>query len=138
MTRYRPSPLRSRVTGVRLIGIASSWAVAASLNAARPPAVVRYPASIDPLVADHAGDHPDRLARRVKEDRTRAGSREWPQVMPPRRRGRLTEYPHRAMRGVVQLSVELSDQVSVQRELGHRADPDAHDGEHHDLPDQQP
>ena len=38
----------------------------------------------------------------------------------------------------MQLSVELSHQISVQRELGHRADSNAHDGEHHDLPDQQP
>jgi hypothetical protein len=42
------------------------------------------------------------------------------------------------MGGVVQLSVELSDQVSVQREFGRRADSDAHDGENDDLSDQQP
>jgi hypothetical protein len=34
--------------------------------------------------------------------------------------------------------VELADEVSVQRQLGHRTDPDADDGEHHDLADQQP
>jgi hypothetical protein len=54
--------------------------------------------------------------------------------MPPR----LGEYPHRALRSVVQLSVELCDQVSIQRELGDRADSDAHDGENDDLADQQP
>jgi hypothetical protein len=57
-------------------------------------------------------------------------------VVAPRRRRRLTEYPHRALRGVVQLGVELRNQVSEQRKLGHRADSDAHDGEHHDLSDQ--
>jgi hypothetical protein len=55
--------------------------------------------------------------------------------MPP---GRLGEYPHRAMGGVVQFGVELSDQVSVQRKFGHRADSDTHDGENDDLSDQQP
>ncbi len=38
----------------------------------------------------------------------------------------------------MQLSVELCDQVSVQRELGRRADADTHDGEDDDLTDQQP
>jgi hypothetical protein len=58
--------------------------------------------------------------------------------MPPRRGGRFAEYPHRALRGVAQLSIELCDQVSVQRDLGRRADSDTHDGEDDDLTYQQP
>jgi hypothetical protein len=58
--------------------------------------------------------------------------------MPPRRGGRFAEYPHRALRGVAQLSIELCDQVSVQRELRRRADSDTHNGEDDDLTDQQP
>lgn len=44
-TRYRPRPSRSRVSGVRLPAIRSSWDRPVDVNAAREPLPVRYPAA---------------------------------------------------------------------------------------------
>jgi len=38
----------------------------------------------------------------------------------------------------MRLNVELADQIAVQGQLGHRADPEACNGQHDGLTDQQP
>ncbi len=59
--------------------------------------------------------------------------------MPPPRAVRFGVHQRRAVGGVPRkLPVELPHQVVEQRQLGRRADADAHDSQHDDLPGQQP
>ena len=95
-------------------------------------------AGVDRLaVADHRRDHAGRLARRIEEPGTGARPRIDVLVMPPAR-SRFGVHQRRAVRGAAELPVELRHQVVEQRQLGRRGDADTDEGQHDDLPDQQP
>ena len=105
-----------------------------------PGAAAGQVAGVDGLaVADHRGHHAGRLARGVEEPRPGAGSR-IVGVRSCRQPGRFGSgyMQRRAVRRPGKLPVELRHQVMKQRQFGRRADADADDGEHDDLPDQQP
>jgi len=100
----------------------------------RPGTVAGQVTGVDRLpMVDHRRHHAGRLARGVEEPRT--GARPRIERVPVVRFG---IHQRRAIRGPGELPVELSDQVVVQREFSCRRDPDTHQGEHDDLPDEQP
>ena len=101
-------------TGTTLTRIAGQPRAAAEIRRAHPG---RQDTRVDRRPElDDASDHADRLAGRIEKpgrDRLREG----PGAVPRRRRGRqrTAVQLRRAMGGLAQLSIELTDQIPVQR-----------------------